>query len=59
MVLFKEIIAVYHQNHMKPINSLTRQNAELMIVKEGSTYSYQWVLVLNTLRILLRTQKLS
>jgi hypothetical protein len=28
-----EIIAVYSENHMKPINTLHRQNVELLIVK--------------------------
>jgi hypothetical protein len=40
LMLFKEIIAVYSENHMKPINTLCGQNAELLIVKECGTYSY-------------------
>jgi hypothetical protein len=38
LTLFKEIIAVYSENHMKTINP----NEELMIVKESDTYSYHW-----------------
>jgi hypothetical protein len=37
---FKKIIAVYFENHMKPINTICRQNAELLIVEAGGTYSY-------------------
>jgi hypothetical protein len=36
LTLFKEIIAVYCENHMKQIN----KNADLLIVKAGGTYSY-------------------
>jgi hypothetical protein len=43
LILFKEIIAVYSENHMKPINTLCGQNAELLIVKAGSTSCQQWV----------------
>jgi hypothetical protein len=34
---FKEIIAVYYENHMKPINTLCGQNTELLNVKAGGT----------------------
>jgi hypothetical protein len=34
-----EAIAVYSENHEKPINSLCGQNAELLIVKKGGSYS--------------------
>jgi hypothetical protein len=33
---FKEIIAVYNENHTKPIN----KNAALMIIKAGGTCIY-------------------
>jgi hypothetical protein len=33
-MLFKEIIAVYSENHMKPINILCGQNVKLLIIKE-------------------------
>jgi hypothetical protein len=39
-MLFKEIIALYSENHMKPVSTLCGQNAELLIVKAGSTYSH-------------------
>jgi hypothetical protein len=37
LTLFKEIIAVNSENHMKPIHSLCGQNAELLILKAGGT----------------------
>jgi hypothetical protein len=40
LMLFKEIIAVYSENHVKPINTLCEQNSELLIVKAGGTYNY-------------------
>jgi hypothetical protein len=40
LTLFKEIIAVYSENHMKPIDTLCGQNTELLIVKVGGTYGY-------------------
>jgi hypothetical protein len=39
-MLFKEITALYSEDYMTPINSLYRQNAELLIVKEGDIYIY-------------------
>jgi hypothetical protein len=36
-MLFKEIIAVYSDNHTKLINT----NTELVIIKTGGTYSYR------------------
>jgi hypothetical protein len=41
LVLFREIIAVYSENHTKPINTLCGQNAELCIIKVGDAYDYQ------------------
>jgi hypothetical protein len=41
-MLFREIIAVYSENHTKPIDTLCGNNAELLIVKAGGTYSYYW-----------------
>jgi hypothetical protein len=32
-MLFKEIIAVYPQNHIKPLNTLCGQSAEVFKVK--------------------------
>jgi hypothetical protein len=43
-MLLREIIAVHTENHTKPINTLCGQNAELLIVKAGGTYSYHWAL---------------
>jgi hypothetical protein len=40
-MLFKEIIAVYNENHTKPINAFYEQNAELLNVKAGGAYSYR------------------
>jgi hypothetical protein len=34
-MLFKEIIAVYSENHMKPINTFCGQNTELLNVRVG------------------------
>jgi hypothetical protein len=39
-MLFREIIAVYYENHRKPINTLCGQNVELFIVKAGSSPTY-------------------
>jgi hypothetical protein len=39
LTLFKEIIAVYTENHMKQI-----QNAEWLIFNAGGTYIYHWAL---------------
>jgi hypothetical protein len=36
-MLFMEIIGVYPENHTKGINTLCEQNADLQIVKAGST----------------------
>jgi hypothetical protein len=36
-MLFKEIITVYSENHTKQI-----QNAQVLIVKAGGTYSLDW-----------------
>jgi uncharacterized membrane protein (DUF373 family) len=33
LMLCREIIAVYSENHMKPINTLCGQNADLLNVK--------------------------
>jgi hypothetical protein len=37
-MLFREIIAVYSENGMKPINTLCGQNAELLNVKVDGAY---------------------
>jgi hypothetical protein len=43
-MLYKEIIAVRSQIHTKHINTLCGQNAELLNVKPGGTYSDHWAL---------------
>ena len=43
-MLYREIIAVCSQIHTKHINTLCGQNAELLNVKTGSTYSDHWAL---------------
>jgi hypothetical protein len=35
--MFKEVITVYYENHMKTINTLCEQSAELQIVKADGT----------------------
>jgi hypothetical protein len=40
LTLFKEIIAVYSEYHMKHINTFCGQNAEFLIIKAGGTYSF-------------------
>jgi hypothetical protein len=42
--LFKEIIAVYSENHMKPINTLCGQKAELLNDNAVGAYSYRCAL---------------
>jgi hypothetical protein len=44
LTLFKEIIAACSENHATPISTLCWQNAELLIVKAGGTYSYHLAL---------------
>jgi hypothetical protein len=41
LTLFKEIIAIYSENHMNAIKTLLSvQKAELLIIKSGGTYSH-------------------
>jgi hypothetical protein len=42
LTLFKEIIAVYSENHMKHINALCGQNDNFLNVKICGTYSYRY-----------------
>jgi hypothetical protein len=44
LILFREIIAVYSDNHTKPINAICGQNAKIPTVKAGGTYTYHCVL---------------
>jgi hypothetical protein len=41
-MLFKEVISVYSENNTKPINTLSWQNAKLLIAKVDGTYNYHW-----------------
>jgi hypothetical protein len=43
LTLFKEIIAVYTENHRKPLQTLWEQGTKLLIIKAGGTHSYHWV----------------
>jgi uracil DNA glycosylase len=40
LMLFREIIAVYFENHTETINTIRGQNAELLNVNVGGAYSY-------------------
>jgi hypothetical protein len=40
LMLFKEMIAVYSENHVRPINT----NTVLQVVKIAGTYNYQYAL---------------
>jgi hypothetical protein len=44
LMLFREIIAVFSENYVKPTNMLCGQNTELLIVKARGTYSDHWAL---------------
>ena len=43
-MLYREIIAVYSQIHIKHINTFCGQNVEFLNVKPGGTYSDHWTL---------------
>jgi hypothetical protein len=43
LTLFKEIIAVYTENHTEPTNTPRgKKNSDLLIIKAGGKYSYHW-----------------
>jgi hypothetical protein len=42
LTLFKEIIAVYSENHTKLTNTYCEQNAKLLNIRAGGIYSYHW-----------------
>jgi hypothetical protein len=44
LMLFRETIAVYCENHTKHTNTLCRQNAEFWYVKSSGTYRNCWAL---------------
>jgi hypothetical protein len=39
LMLFTEIIAIYSENHTKPINTFCGQNAKLLNVKAGDAHT--------------------
>jgi len=41
-MLYREIIAVYSENHTKHVNTLCGQKVELLNVKHGGTYINHW-----------------
>jgi len=43
-MLYRKIIAVCSEIHIKHINTMRGQNVELLNVKPGGTYSDQWAL---------------
>ena len=43
-MLYREIIAVCSQIHIKHINTLCGQNVEFVIVKPGGIYTNHWAL---------------
>jgi hypothetical protein len=51
LMLFKKIIALYSENHTKPLNTICGQNAELLNVKACGTYSYHWALECRVLQL--------
>jgi hypothetical protein len=40
LILVREIMALFPENHKKPINAPCGQSSELLNVKAGGTYSY-------------------
>jgi hypothetical protein len=43
-MLFKEIITFYSENHTKPVDTTSGQDAEVLHVKTVDTHSYYWFL---------------
>jgi hypothetical protein len=39
LILFKETVTVYPENHTKTINTFCGQNAELLVIKVSDTYN--------------------
>jgi hypothetical protein len=44
LMLFRETVAVYCENHMEHTNTPCGQNAEFWYVKAGGTYTNYWAL---------------
>jgi hypothetical protein len=43
-ILFRKTIAVYSEDHNKPVNALCGQNVELLSVKAGGIHNYHGAL---------------
>jgi hypothetical protein len=43
-MLFMEILPIYCENHMKHTITLCEQNAEILNIETGDTYSYRCAL---------------
>lgn len=41
-MLFKKIIFVYSENHMRPINTIRKENTQLLNVKIAGAYNYKF-----------------
>jgi hypothetical protein len=44
LMLFKEVVAVYSENHTKHISTFCEQNADFLIIKAAGTNNYHWAL---------------
>jgi hypothetical protein len=44
LMLFRETVAVYCENHIKHTDTLCGQNAEFWYIKAGGAYSDRWAL---------------
>jgi hypothetical protein len=44
LMLFRETVALYCENHMEHTNTLCGQNVEFYCVNAGGTYSNYWAL---------------
>jgi hypothetical protein len=44
LILFREKVTVYCENHTKPTNALCGQNAEFYYVKADGIYGNHWAL---------------
>jgi hypothetical protein len=51
-MMFKEIIIIYYENNVKPINTFSEQNEELMIIKAGGICKYHCALSVKTYKLI-------
>jgi hypothetical protein len=42
LMLFRETVAVYCENHTEHINTFCGQNAEIIVCETGGTHSHYW-----------------